>query len=436
MRGLRRSSPRASAALGLALALAAAGSACGDDPRRGGPRDAADDDGPVGTDADAGADAAAGTEPAACPVVRGAKVKLQRVTRIPGSAVLVTSPPGDPRLFIVGQNGQIWIYDRGALRAEPFLDLSLEAGGPVFSGGERGLLGLAFHPDYAQNGAFFVYYTTDVTTGGETAAYDVVARYRARPDDRFRADPQSGQVLLSIADPFPTHNGGMMEFGEDGLLYIGNGDGGDADDPFNHAQDLSSLLGKLLRLDVDREAGGKRYAIPPGNPFGDEIFLLGLRNPWRWSFDVGGDLYLTDVGQRQREEIQIIPAGTGAGRNLGWKIFEGELCTSGDAGPCDATGMTFPQLTKNHGSDGFCSIIGGDVYRGRCYPDLAGRFFYSDYCAGGLRSLRYEGGDVRDDKLELPRATPQAPSSIHAASDGELYLTTTLGIVYHLEATE
>lgn len=445
MRGLRRSGPRAIAALGLTAiagalgSLAGAGAAgCGDEgQRRGAPDASSPGDGPAR--GDGGHGDAGDTGPALCPIVRGSKLKLQRITRIPGSAVLVTSPPGDPRLFVVGQNGQIWIYDRGGLRAEPFLDLSLEAGGPVVSGAERGLLGLAFHPRYAENGRFFVYYTTEVAgADGGTQAYDVVARYEARPEDRFRADAGSGRVLLSIADPFATHNGGMMEFGEDGLLYIGNGDGGDANDPFNHAQDRGSLLGKMLRLDVDRESGGQRYAIPAGNPFGDEIFMLGLRNPWRWSFDEGGDLYLTDVGQSQREEIQIIPAGTGAGRNLGWKIFEGELCTSGETGSpsCDATGMTFPQLTKDHAADGFCSIIGGDVYRGRCYPDLVGRFFYSDYCTGGVRSLRYEAGAVRDDKLELGRAMPQAPSSIHAASDGELYLTTILGIVYHLEATE
>jgi hypothetical protein len=409
-------------------------SGCSDDSRRGQLAPGPDAPRPDAVGQDAMPD---GPRSPTCTITRGSRLELQRITRIPGSALLVASPPADDRLFIVGQNGQVWIFEDGLLKTTPFLDLGPDAGGPVLVGPERGLLGLAFHPQYAQNRTFFVYYTT------ETA--NLVARYRTRAGDPSQADPASAQVLLSIDDPFANHNGGMLEFGDDGLLYIGTGDGGDANDPLNHAQDRASLLGKMLRLDVDHPADGRPYGIPAGNPFAGsddasggapEIFLLGLRNPWRWSFDdATGDLYLADVGQSQREEVQVIAAGPGAGKNLGWKIYEAERCTRDD-GACDPTGMTFPQLSKNHGSDGFCSIIGGDVYRGSCYPDLVGKYFYSDYCYGGVRSMSYRDGAAHDDKLERGASMPQGPSSIHAAASGELYLTTTLGIVYHLEASE
>lgn len=432
MRGLSRSRIAGAATILTSLASLSILDGCGDNSQRGKiVVDAALPDAAPDGVADAMPD---GPAPLACAITRGSKLELRRLARITGSAVLVASPPGDARLFIVGQNGQLWIFADGQLAATPFLDLSLDAGGPVVSGSERGLLGLAFHPRYAQNRTFFVFYTT--------ATANVVARYQTLAGDPSRADPASAQVLLSIADPFANHNGGMLEFDRDGLLTIGTGDGGDANDPFNHAQNRSSLLGKMLRLDVDHPAGGKPYGIPASNPFADgaqgapEIFMLGVRNPWRWSFDdATGDLYIADVGQSQREEVQIIAAGTGAGKNLGWKIYEAERCTRAD-GACDPTGMTFPQQSKNHGADGFCSIIGGDVYRGRCYPDLVGKYFYSDYCYGGVRSFVYRDGVARDDKMERGTGMPQGPSSIHAAAGGELYLTTTLGIVYHLEASE
>jgi glucose/arabinose dehydrogenase len=435
MRGrLRPGAPaRSRAALRVAaLALAAAG--CSDGASAS--RDAGSGSGPR---RDAGLDAGLDGGLAGCAVTRGREVRLAPVARISGAAVLVTSPPGDARLFVVGQEGQLWIVRDGQLQPTPFLDLGIDAGGPVVADLERGLLGLAFHPRYAQNRTFFVFYTT--------ATANVLARYRARADDPGRADPSSGEVVLSIADPLDTHNGGMIEFGPEGLLTVGTGDGGGAHDPFDHAQNPRSLLGKLLRLDVDHPADGRPYGIPAGNPFADgvagapEIFAMGLRNPWRWSFDDNGDLYLTDVGQATDEELQVIAAGTGAGANFGWPIYEGHRCNR-PGGECAPDGMTFPQLTKSHATHFFCSIIGGDVYRGGCYPDLVGRYFFSDYCYGGVRSLRYHDDDgdgvgvVSDERFELGAGAPQVPTSLHAAAGGELYLTTTQGHVLHLEAGE
>ncbi len=421
--------------VGIGIASIVVGSLGCDGPRAASPRLDASVHRDAGGDAPADARAGAG-----CAITRGSKVRLALLARLPGSAVLVASPPADDRLFVVAQGGQLRILEGGQLAAAPFLDLSSAAGGPVLADSERGLIGLAFHPRYADNRAFFVFYTT--------ATANVVARYRAFAGDPSRADPSSGEVLLSIDDPLDNHNGGMMEFGADGLLYIGTGDGGGANDPFDHAQDPRSLLGKLLRIDVDAPAGGEPYGIPAGNPFADgvagapEVLMLGLRNPWRWSFDErpgepSGELYLGDVGQDGDEELHIIAAASAAGQNLGWPTYEGNRCNRpGPDGACSPQGLTFPQLTKSHAQQRFCSIIGGDVYRGRCYPDLVGRYFFSDFCYGGVRSLRYQGGAVTDERFELGAGQPPMPSSLHAAAGGELYLTTTQGHVFHLEAGE
>lgn len=373
-----------------------------------------------------------GTEPfAACAPSAGERLVLRRLLKLPGLPTLITSAPADPRLFAVTLDGRILVLENGAVRARPWLDLSAEAGGPVLAGGEQGLLGLAFHPRYAQNRTFYVFYTT--------ANANVLARYSASADGDV-ADPASGEILLSIPDRYSNHNGGMIAFGDDGLLYVGTGDGGSANDPHNAGQTTTQLLGKMLRLDVDHPAPPRAYGIPAGNPFADgvggapEVLMYGLRNPWRWAFDDNGDLYVADVGQGALEEVTIVPAGTAAGRNLGWRLYEGTTCTAGNT--CSPEGMTFPQVEKSHVGPpvgpGFCAIIGGAVYRGRCFPGLTGRYFYTDYCAGGLHSLRYQGGVVIDQRVELPDQGQYA--SALSAAGGELYLMLVDGTLYRLEA--
>ncbi|HEX6138394.1 MAG TPA: PQQ-dependent sugar dehydrogenase [Casimicrobiaceae bacterium] len=275
------------------------------------------------------------------------------------------------RLFVAEQAGTIRIVRGSALSAAPFLDIGARAP----AGGERGLLGVAFHPRYADNGRFFV----DYTRRGDGAT--IIAEYRVSAADPDAADAASERILLTIAQPYPNHNGGALRFGPDGYLYIGMGDGGGANDPGNRAQDTRELLGKILRIDVDR---GTPYAIPAGNPYANgggrpEIWASGVRNPWRFNFDrVTGDLFIGDVGQDAFEEIDRLPAGAGAGTNLGWRMMEGNACTNLAGGPaCFAASLTRPILAYSHG-DG-CSVTGGFVYRGTAVPALTGRYVYGDF---------------------------------------------------------
>jgi len=365
----------------------------------------------------------------------GQKVQAVRVASVTGSATLVTSPPGDPRLFVLEQEGRIRVFSNGALLPAPFLDLRDDVGGPVRAGGEQGLLGLAFHPRFAENGLLFVYHST--------RSSNVVASYRVSAGDRDRGDPSSRQVLIEMPDRFSNHNGGMIEFGPGGLLYIGTGDGGSANDPDGNGQNFRSLLGKMLRIDVDRPGGGKPYGIPADNPFADgaagapEVFFTGLRNPWRWSFD-GDTMYLADVGQDRYEELDIVNAvGAAASRgaNFGWQTYEAMRCSTGT---CNPDGLVFPQLVRNHGAgvgNGWCSITGGAVYRGECAPGLVGRYFYTDYCRGGLYSLRWTGSEIVEEREE-EGDFPGKVSSIYPAFGGELYVTTTDGDVYRLIARQ
>jgi glucose/arabinose dehydrogenase len=378
-----------------------------------------------------------------CTTVSGSTVRARKLPgRVNGGAMLVTSPPGDPRLFVVEQRGAIRIYDQERLLAAPFLDISAANGGPVIAGGEQGLLGLAFHPQYATNRQFFVWYTARNPASGGDPWVNVLARYTASAGDPATADP-AGTVLISIPDFAGNHNGGMLEFGKDGLLYIGTGDGGGAGDPRRYGQDTSALLGKILRIDVDRTQAGKAYAIPADNPFGNEVFIVGLRNPWRWSFDrMTGDMWIGDVGQDDNEELDVLLAGEQRGANLGWSIYEGNRCCIGEAAascqqnspqlPCERTGLTFP-VDERRRSSGWTAIIGGEVYRGACYPDLAGWYFYTDNDRGGLVKARLQP-DGTLEIVELPGSFPDSPASLHGDSRGELYITTTSGGVYHLEA--
>jgi len=324
------------------------------------------------------------------------------------------------RLFVVEQEGRIRIIRNGRLRARPFLDIRAR----VISGGELGLLSVAFHPRFGSNGRFFVNYTTD--RGGRLRT--VIAEYRASPPDEDVAEVSEG-ILLEIDQPFRNHNGGLNLFGPDGMLYIGMGDGGSAGDPNNAAQRLDTLLGKLLRIDVD---GGTPYRIPPDNPFvnragaRDEIWAYGLRNPWRFSFDrMNGRLFLADVGQNQWEEIDLIERGG----NYGWRIMEGAHCFSPPDG-CDRSGLELPIAAYDH-SQG-CSVTGGYVYRGSRIRALAGRYLFGDYCSGRIWIL----SETTRSRWSMAAAlsTDLRISSFGEDQNGELYVVDHAGTIYLITA--
>jgi glucose/arabinose dehydrogenase len=330
-----------------------------------------------------------------------APFSLETLTTELDQPVFVTSPPDDPRLFVVEQPGRIRVLVDGALEAEPFLDVSDR----ISAGGERGLLGLAFHPDYSANGRFYANYTD---RDGDTQ----VVEYRV-PDGASAADPGSARALLSVDQPFRNHNGGWIAFGPDGLLYVGMGDGGSGGDPQGNGQNPDTLLGKIVRLDVD--SGGA-----------PEIFALGVRNPWRNAFD-GELLYVADVGQNQLEEISVVPLAD-AGANLGWNIMEGDQCF--DAGECDTEGLVLPIHTYSH--DEGCSITGGYVYRGSAIPEIEGRYFFADYCAGVLHSLRYADGEAAEVTRYGDFGAIGSITSFGTDSAGELYVMTQDGALTKL----
>lgn len=359
-------------------------------------------------------------------------------TPVPGTPTLTTvlvarglaSPldlkfaPGDrSRIFVVEQPGRIRVIRDGTLVAAPFLDVS----GRISTGGERGLLGLAFHPGYAQNGRFFVNYTD---RNGDTH----VAEFHATPGTDT-ADAGSERLLLFVTQPFANHNGGGLAFGRDGMLYIGLGDGGSGGDPFRNGQNLGTLLGKLLRIDVDR---GTPYAVPADNPFTTtagargEIWAYGLRNPWRFAFDgATGDLVIADVGQSQWEEIDVGLASRRGGENYGWNVTEGNHCFQPASG-CNMAGITPPVLEYDHGEG--CSITGGVVYRGCRLPGYQGTYFYADYCTHFVRSVRLDGGratEPRDWTAALGRGL-NSPTSFGLDADGEAYIVDQDGEVYRI----
>jgi glucose/arabinose dehydrogenase len=325
-------------------------------------------------------------------LAQDAPFALQTVAEGLDQPVFVTAPAGETRLFIVEQTGKIRILEDGAIRETPFADF----GGMIRAGGEQGLLGLAFHPDYADNGRFFVNFTD---RRGDTR----VIGYTTSPG-ADAADMESGQELLFVDQPRGNHNGGWIGFGPDGLLYVGMGDGGGAGDRDNNAQNPERLLGKMLRLDVDG-----------GDP---EIFLSGLRNPWRNAWD-GEDIYIADVGQGQWEELNIVSLGD-AGGNLGWRIMEGEACFSEN--PCDTAGLIMPVHQYSH--DVGCSVTGGYVYRGAAIPAIEGAYFYADYCAGVLWSLRKDGDGVTDLQSYDGIGSLGQITSFGLDGAGEMYVTT------------
>lgn len=358
-----------------------------------------------------------------------AQIGVHRVASGLAWPVYVTSPPGDAqRLFIVQQGGRIVIHKLGVVLPEPFLDLSALVTQGLSQFSEQGLLGLAFHPDYATNGYFFVDYTD---LSGDT----VIARYRVQAGNPDRADAASGVPILNVAQPYSNHNGGTILFGPDGYLYVGMGDGGSGGDPENRAQNDGTFLGKLLRLDV---TSAFPYAIPPDNPFAgpglplDEIWAKGLRNPYRFSFDpLNGDLYIGDVGQNDWEEIDFTPAGTPGGLNYGWRLMEGNACYEPTSGCNDGT-LTLPVHVYGH--DVGCSVTGGSVYRGAAIPQIQGHYFFADYCTPRLWSFKMAGGAVTEltqwPTSVVPGTGPDLVESIVAISRdgaGELYIVDRTG---------
>ncbi|MBI4328886.1 MAG: PQQ-dependent sugar dehydrogenase [Chloroflexi bacterium] len=340
--------------------------------------------------------------------------------------LFLTYPPdGSGRVAVVSQEGRIYVLanERRTIRAFTFLDISSKVSR---EGNEEGLLGLAFHPAYAKNGQFYVYYSA------LSPRRSVLSRFQVSQDANA-ADQGSEQILLEVPQPFPNHNGGMLAFGPDGYLYVGLGDGGGAGDPSGNGQSLTTLLGKILRIDVDRGEGERAYAVPPDNPFTgadsppgsrSEIWAYGLRNPWRFSFDrETGDLWAADVGQNRSEEIDLIRRGG----NYGWNMLEGDLCFRPSSG-CDRTRLEPPVLA--YGRDLGCSVTGGYVYRGAASHALRGVYVYADFCSGRLWGLRYDSQAITVQR-ELARTGLQI-ASFGEDEAGELYILAFDGGVYRV----
>ncbi len=344
------------------------------------------------------------------------------LTRVAGGftrpVTITHAGDGSGRLFVVEQGGTIRIVRNGVTSPTPFLNIT---GLVSPGGGEQGLLGLAFPPQFGTRHQFYVNYTNRSGVGDT-----VIARFSISSDPD-RADQASRQELLTIVQPFTNHNGGQLAFGPDNNLYIGTGDGGSGGDPLGNGQSLATLLGKLLRLDV--LSGATPYAIPAGNPFSNEIWAYGLRNPWRFSFDrLTGDLYLADVGQNLVEEVNHQPRGSGAGTNYGWNIMEGSSCFADPA--CSSTGLTLPVAEYRHGS-GDCSVTGGYVYRGSSSA-LGGIYLYADFCSGRIWGLRQTGSQW---ETRLLSDTPLQISTFGEDEAGELYLADyAAGEIYRISA--
>lgn len=332
---------------------------------------------------------------------------------------------GDDRMFILEQSaGDIEIIDANGAGVGKFLDLT----GIISTGSERGLLGLAFHPDYLNNGTFFVNYTND---DGDTE----ITKYQVDPNNANQADASSAEVIMTISQPYGNHNGGHIAFGPDGYLYIGMGDGGAGNDPENYAQNTQSLLGKMLRIDVDVATG---YQVPANNPFVgdastlDEIWSIGLRNPWKFSFDrTQGDMWIGDVGQSAWEEIDFQPVGSAGGENYGWRCYEGSNPhIQGGCGP--DSDYTDPVAEVSHSSPfNWCSVTGGYVYRGQDYPNLQGYYFFTDYCVGDF----YVVDKVDDNNFQMNEVLPNQGfgwSAFGENSAGELFAVLIGGGIYRI----
>lgn len=356
-------------------------------------------------------------------------LRLQPVTAALASPVFMTAAPGDlARLFVVEQGGLIRILDflTNSPRANPFLNVQ----NLISTGGERGLLGMAFDPNYATNRRFYVFYTNG---SGDL----VISRYLVSASNPDLADPSSAFILKTITHQSnANHNGGMLAFGPEGCLYAGTGDGGGSGDPNGNGQNSSTLLGKILRLDPNT---GNACTLSITNPFSGgggaaEVWSLGLRNPWRFSFDrLTGALYIGDVGQNQREEVDAVEGpNAGRGINFGWNIMEGFLCFNPPSG-CNMTGLTPPILDYTH-DNGACSVTGGYVYRGSQIPSIAGTYFYADFCAGFVRSFQLLNGQLGP-QTSWPLLNPGGQiTSFGEDARGELYIVTQGGGLFRIVA--
>ena len=348
---------------------------------------------------------------------------------------LTYSGPDDKRLFLVLQPGRIVVFDndRDVETTRTFLDIEDRVND---RGNEEGLLGLAFDPEYDSNGYFYVYYSA---SGPRRS---VISRFSVSAQDPNVADPSSEARIMEVAQPFSNHNGGNVLFGPDGYLYIGLGDGGSGGDPQGNGQDLSTLLGTVLRIDVSTLDRDGAYSVPPDNPFvgrgggaREEIWAYGLRNPWRFTFDrETGDLWAGDVGQNQFEEVDIIKPGL----NYGWNVMEGFHCFGGGLSlrqllrrgeeSCDREGLAPPVI--EYGRDGGCSITGGYVYRGSRLPSLIGAYVYGDFCSGKIWALRHDGVQVTEHRLLVDSSL--LISAFGEDPSGELYILSFDGKIYRL----
>lgn len=359
--------------------------------------------------------------------VAGTALSSERIVSGLSRPLFLTAPPGDTaRLFILEQDGRVRIFKGASLLPHPFLELGSLTRSPGSGGGwEEGLLGMAFHPRYAENGFFFVYHTDS------TGRNNLIVRYRRSASDPDRADPATRKVLVTLPHTrHANHNGGMLEFApDDGRLYAGTGDGGGACDRDDHAQDPASVLGKLLRIDVDAD------------PVKVEIWATGLRNPWRFAFDrEGSDLYIGDVGQDKWEEVDYWPSPRRKGADFGWNLYEGAHCPNPSCGrrkPCESIRPIMPVLEYPH-QGGACSITGGYVYRGCRMPDLRGTYFYADFCSSFIRSFRMRGGQMVEKKDRTRELTPSGSLRIEAITSfgqdarGEIYVIDQEGEVFKI----